>query len=211
ADHAKETSFAELLQDLRRVMATQSGQGVHQTEEVEGDRNEHDPATPRARNSLASPLGLRQMSPEVEGEDVLEDKENKLNVQNQTSAIASKALTPEAHEVVRKVMKQINFALSFGSRKLYGRPIQDARGFFEALDRHGNGVLDRKDIAQGFKRLDIVLPRTTLEMLVQMVDQDANGLMSVDELLQAMERSEPFTSKASEAGNSAPNSARKRP
>ncbi|OLQ12219.1 hypothetical protein AK812_SmicGene3896 [Symbiodinium microadriaticum] len=91
-----------------------------------------------------------------------QDKENQLNIQNQTPAETSKAVLPEASKAILPETH-------------------------EALDRrHGNGVLERKDIAQGFKRLDIVLPANTLEMLVKMVDQDANGFVSVDELLKAL-------------------------
>lgn len=207
ADESKEINFAELLQDLRRVMASQSHapQGSTPAIGTEASAGQKEPSTPRARDSLASPLSFRlAQEPLSEEPPCTQDKENQLNIQNQTPAEtskavlpeASKAILPETHEAVRKVMKQINFALSFGSRKLYGRPIQDARSFFQALDRHGNGVLERKDIAQGFKRLDIVLPANTLEMLVKMVDQDANGFVSVDELLKALERSERVAAKS---------------
>eukprot|EP00439_Symbiodinium_sp_Y106_P024199 s4422_g2.t4 len=216
ADESKEINFAELLQDLRRVMASQShapqgstpvmgSAGPKMSPRTEASAGQKEPSTPRARDSLASPLSFRvAQEPLSEEPPRTQDKENQLNIQNQTPAETSKAvlpetskaILPETQEAVRKVMKQINFALSFGSRKLYGRPIQDARSFFQALDRHGNGVLERKDIASGFKRLDIVLPVNTLEMLVKMVDQDANGFVSVDELLKALERSERVAAKS---------------
>ncbi|CAE7210591.1 Tdh [Symbiodinium natans] len=213
-DERKEINFADLLQDLRQVMAAQAHQSVGSRTDASSVKKEpkeaKEPSTPRARDSLASPLSLRLSSqpPASEEPRPVQDKENQLNVQNQTEGEMGRAATPETHEAVRKVMKQINFALSFGARKLYGRPIQDARSFFEALDRHGNGALERKDIAQGFKRLDIVLPVNTLELLVKTVDQDANGLMSVEELLKALERSERLAAKSE--GVSVPPLPRKR-
>ncbi|CAE7231794.1 Hmmr [Symbiodinium sp. CCMP2592] len=155
ADESKEINFAELLQDLRRVMASQShapqsstpamgSTGPKMSPRTEASAGQKEPSTPRARDSLASPLSFRvAQEPLSEEPPQTQDKENQLNIQNQTPAETSKAVLPETskailpdtHEAVRKVMKQINFALSFGSRKLYGRPIQDARSFFQALDR----------------------------------------------------------------------------
>jgi len=176
-------SFADLLQRLRNIMKLQGSQGAG----VENDC----PSTPRARHGPASPLNLSRTSPSASSEVKAEvavldqDKENKENVgKNHAAELDNKA---DSHDVVGKVIKQINFALSFGARKLYGRPIQDVRSFFQALDRNGSGVVERKDIAQGFKRLDIVLQNSALEQLVKLVGQEAGGYISLSALIKMLE------------------------
>jgi len=203
AEQAKdgaETTFADLLQSLRKVIKTQRSAGSvgefpSSASARSGHKERDEPSTPRERTvkrdlnaEAASPLDLS----EPRRDDAV-DKENKQT----TCANAERDIddNKDGNESVRNVIRQINMAVSCGTRKLYGKLLKDPRSFFQVLDRDGSGSLDREEIAQGLKRLDVAISDAALDTLVSMVDTDENGQINLQELLRALDpMTEPFRS-----------------
>lgn len=68
-------------------------------------------------------------------------------------------------------------------RKLYGKDITNAESFFQALDFDGSGDIHPAEIGAGLKRLDIVAADGDIQALVDMVDTNNDGNISLLEVL----------------------------
>jgi len=180
--------FQILLEKLRQVMTAQMKPAGKAPAPAKCELKElKEPTTPQHRLSdRARNAEVMQASPL----DLSGDGKRLSDVQAHSplSLPGGKENAKEESELTH-VIKQINDALSNGTRLLYGQPIKDPASFFKVLDKSGSGSLDRQEIAQGLKRLDVVLTAPMLDALVKAVDADENGRIDLEELLRALDLS----------------------
>jgi len=60
-----------------------------------------------------------------------------------------------------------------------------------AFDKNGNGVLSREEFTLGLKKLGIGISFEKIKILVQYIDKDESGTVSIDEFISALYESIP--------------------
>lgn len=60
-----------------------------------------------------------------------------------------------------------------------------------AFDKNGNGILTREEFALGLKKLGIGIPFEKIKIMVQYIDKNENGTISIDEFISALYESIP--------------------
>jgi hypothetical protein len=99
-------------------------------------------------------------------------------------------------------VRQLMRALASGTRTLFGCNIVDIDTMFGAMDRDQNGVIDWPELEAALVRLDIVVEGETFENLVNAIDVNGDGIITLVEFRRALawlERTETSAAAASGA------------
>ena len=78
-------------------------------------------------------------------------------------------------------------------RTLYGRPVSDARSFFDAVDRDGSGRITLAELSQAFRRLDLDVPVAEMEKVLASIDVSGGGELDYSELRRWLNREDDGT------------------
>ena len=83
-------------------------------------------------------------------------------------------------------VQQLMGALASGTRTLFGYNIVDIDTMFGAMDRDQNGVIDWPELEAALARLDIVVEGETFENLVNAIDVNGDGIITLVEFRRAL-------------------------
>lgn len=100
------------------------------------------------------------------------------------ACIRQKAL--EAKKKGRKKTLQIIRRAVTQGRSVFGTTIYDCMDFCDAIDRDGDGCLDRYEIESALKRMGIVLPKKDVNAFLDMIDVNGDGDIEYEELASAL-------------------------
>jgi len=114
---------------------------------------------------------------------------------------------PALPPVVENIAAQVRRALERG-RCLFGVPVCDVASIFKALDVDGNGAIDRSELADSLRRLDVAISQEKLRRFVQALDTNHNGLVDEAELRYVLDacprRRSPGPRKRTDTSNASP-------
>eukprot|EP00930_Biecheleria_cincta_P034883 TRINITY_DN24042_c0_g1_i1.p1 TRINITY_DN24042_c0_g1~~TRINITY_DN24042_c0_g1_i1.p1 ORF type:complete len:506 (+),score=62.01 TRINITY_DN24042_c0_g1_i1:1437-2954(+) len=98
--------------------------------------------------------------------------------------VNERGLIHDPYEVALNIVAE----LDSGKRMIDGKQITDARTFYKAIDKDGNGALDISEVASGIRRLGIPAADSTVLEFVRAIDShgNGNGLVGMQELAEAL-------------------------
>ena len=99
-------------------------------------------------------------------------------------AIRKKALEREK-KGRQQTLKMIRKAITEG-RSVFGKAIYNVVDLCDAIDRDGDGSLDRKEIRDALTRLGCGLPERSMTAFLNEIDADGSGDVDYEELAQAL-------------------------
>ena len=85
----------------------------------------------------------------------------------------------------RKTLMTIRKAVTQG-RSVFGKNVYDVIDLCDAIDRDGDGNLDREEIANAFTRMGIGLPKSDMKNFLDLIDVNGDGEIDYEELAAAL-------------------------
>ena len=85
----------------------------------------------------------------------------------------------------KQTLKMIRKAITDG-RSVFGRTIYTVVDFCDAIDRDGDGSLDRQEIRDALTRLGCGLPERSMTAFLNEIDVDGSGDVDYQEFAQAL-------------------------
>jgi hypothetical protein len=88
---------------------------------------------------------------------------------------------------ISQAVAQVNAVFNSGKKVVYGRDVTDCQSLFQALDLENSGVVPKQSIVKGLKRLGIHLSDAILEALVDTMDENGNGSITLESLKKSLD------------------------
>ena len=123
--------------------------------------------------------GVNAMRAEMNMLDKIADPLKKIKFLIRQKAIEAKRKgRKQTLQTIRKAVTQ--------GRSVFGKNVHDCMDFCDAIDRDGDGCLDRYEIEGALKRMGIVLPKRDVNAFLNMIDVNGDGNIEYEEFAAAL-------------------------
>eukprot|EP00039_Didymoeca_costata_P001629 m.53910 g.53910 ORF g.53910 m.53910 type:complete len:823 (+) comp10888_c0_seq1:137-2605(+) len=110
----------------------------------------------------------------------LKDREDKEVPKPNTKPTPKEIEAKRKHALHMRIGSQILKSIS-PNRQAFGVALESIQGVFQAMDKDGNGLLDKKEFKEGIKRLDLGINATQQLELIKAFDADSSGAIDYSE------------------------------